>query len=419
MPTITFSIPASFTPTDTPTPSASPYVGLRMAVSADVDSKSNFRLQGLRSWSPGEPIDVSSRGFSTRYVVNGTTGLLSRLERGEVGGLSIETRVNTTGSVAVVQFFVVSELETAMNISLCLGSDIFVDKNRHSQISKRVNGTGFQIVSGLAHFQVFAQKYPMVVDADSYWFGPSVSFDTYQWSQVSQPEIESDDLSFAVAWVNREVPARGRLVLSALMSWGDDLTPPSGTLDLEPPDEGDMIEWNSPVTWTGKVEGAVSVLLIIDGTPVEVTQPAGGSFSITCLPSALRLSAGSHTFVIVAVDASGAMSTISEFKTQVKAPTPVATQTFACTRSPTASATLSATWGEAADVPWFELPDNQAQADVDAPAIVIGVGIPVGAILIVGFSILLWRYRRAAREDMNQRLRTGSSSQGQPSGIDF
>jgi hypothetical protein len=340
------------------------------------------------------------------------------MERVEVAGITIDTLVNGTGSVAIIQFVIRNENDQPEKVSLSLGSDIFVDKNRRYQLSKRPDGTGFQIVNGLSHFQVFTRNYSMVVDANSYWFGPSLSFDRSQWTQVEVSEVEDDDLSFAVSWRDREVPSHGRIIISILMSWGDDLTPPSGSLD-SPPEEDDMIEWDTPMTLSGVVTGAVSVYLIIDGTAVEVTQPTGERFSLTFTPSALMLAAGTHTFVICAIDSSGAVSTISSFTTQVKAPTAAATRSLPCTRSPTASASVSVTWGEAEAPEWIDLSENEGASDANVPGILIGVGIPVGLILTLAFAFLLWRYRHAMKAEMVQRLRTGSSSQVESSGQGF
>jgi hypothetical protein len=418
--TVSTSISVSQTPTHTPTPSASPYEGLRMSVSADVDSKSNFRLQGIRSWSPANPIDISARGLTTRYIVNGTTGLVTRMEPCTIGGLTIETKVDATGGVAAIQFLIRNELDRSERVSLSLGSDIFIERNRHATISKRANGTGFQIASGLAHFQVFTGHYPMVTDADSYWFGPSPSLERSQWTQVQEPVIDDDDLSFAVSWRDQEVPAQGRLIISMLMSWGDDLEPPTGKLDSTPGPSA-ALEWEAPTNLTGTVSvNAISVYLLIDGNPVEVVQPAAdGKFTLSFVPSALQLAAGTHTFVICVIDSSGAVSAISEFHTEVKAPTAPATQTLPGTRSPTATASVSATWGDLPEAPWLDLAEGEAASSANVAGIIVGVGIPVGAILIVAFSFLLWRYRRAVRADMTQHLRTGSSSQVSAGGTKF
>jgi hypothetical protein len=203
------------------------------------------------------------------------------------------------------------------------------------------------------------------------------------------------------------------------MSWGDDLSGPTGSLESTRPSENDMIGWTEPMTLSGSVDGAISVMLLIDDVPIETTSPTGGKFTITFIPSAVGLRAGSHTFVICGIAESGAISTIEEFRTGVKAPTAAATHTFLSTRSPTASGSASASWGEVDNIPWLDPNDNEAASSVNAPAIVIGLGVPIGIILIAAFSFLLWRYSRAVKIEMNEQLRRESLSQVPSPGDDF
>jgi hypothetical protein len=49
--------------------------------------------------------------------------------------------------------------------------------------------------------------------------------------------------------------------------------------------------------------------------------------------------------------------------------------------------------------------------------VVIGVGIPIGIILVVGFGFLINRYRGAVEADMNQQLKEFSASEAESTGM--
>jgi hypothetical protein len=90
--------------------------------------------------------------------------------------------------------------------------------------------------------------------------------------------------------------------------------------------------------------------------------------------------------------------------------------TPAASSSPTPTASVSATWGELGVIAW-EPPEEKSFFGVEGAQIVIGVGIPVGAILIVGFGVLMYRYRRALRAEMRQSLKSTSVADASDTGM--
>jgi hypothetical protein len=283
-------------------------------------------------------------------------------------------------------------------------------------------------VNGLSHFQVFARQYPLVVDVDSYWFGAAGSQGDSRLTQVPlEASFDGDDAAFALSWRDRVVAPRTRHVLSALMSWGEVSNPPTVKTNTEalPPD-GSEIKWEDNISIAGTIAASSTpvqemvVYLVCDGVIVGEAHPdANGGFAIAWSPSSLNLATGTHLFQIYAVDAVGSIASIAAFSASVVAPTAPLTATAPPTQSPSPSATASASWGEVVDVPWYEDPGIDAAEEgvnsVTVGKIVIGVGIPVGLILVVGFGFLIHRYRGALKADMNQRLKTSSASEaGEP-----
>jgi hypothetical protein len=432
-PSPTSTIVASDTPTWTPTPSPSPYVDVEMGVTSDVDSRTNFRLQGIRRANPQAPISISTRGFDCAWTVTNASGIVgegifSRLASVEGGGLQLSTIVNTSGSTAVVQFIVANPGSESRNVSIVMSTNVLLDEGRHALITTENNGTSFRLVNGLSHFQVFARRYPLVVDVDSYWFGAAASLAASRLTQVALDDsFDDDDAAFALSWRDRVIAPRTRHVLSALMSWGEVSNPPQVTTDtsLLPPD-GSEIKWEQNISIGGTIAPSTApveemvVYLVCDGAIVGEARPdANGGFAIAWSPSSLNLASGTHLFQIYAVDPAGSIASIAVFSASVVAPTAPLTATPPPTQSPSPSPTESASWGAVVDLPWYQDPGiDAAEEGVDSVTvgkIVIGVGIPVGMILVAGFGFLIYRYRGALKADMNQRLKASSASEpGEP-----
>jgi hypothetical protein len=425
-PTSTASHRMSQTPSDSPTPSASPYVDIEMFVSSDVDSKTNFRVQGIRRSAPADPIDISARGFATRYRVNQTKGILTRMQPVEVEGVQISTNIDTSSTTAVVQFHVSNTGDLPQQVSIGLDTAILMQGERRVVIYTQEDETGFRVIGGLSHFQVFCQNYPMVVDVDSYWFGAAADLESSYEKQVEESVFDGDYGAIALSWRDREIPARTRVILSVILTWGEGSDRPNVQLDEDTPPlptEKDVIAWEDEVAFGGAIDVKAGVgiantvvYLVVDGEIVaEVTPDNSGRFSLSFTPSALRLAGGMHEFRIFAVDAAGSIAPIVTFTTAIEAPTERQSQTAAPSASPTATATASASWGEIMDVPWY--PGDVAEADeaklsaITIGNIIIGVGLPVGVILIAAFAYLIHRYRAAVRADMTQQLRSDSQTQ--------
>jgi hypothetical protein len=424
-PTSSQSYRMSQTPSESPTPSSSPYGDIEMFVSSDVDSKTTFRLQGIRRLAPGEPIDISTRGFATRYSVNGTSGFLTRMQPVEVSGVQIATNIDTSLTTAVIQFLISNTLTVPQNVSIGLDTAVLLNGERYSLIYKQPDGTGFRVIGGLSHFQVFCRDYPMVTNVDSYWFGPFTSLESEYHHQVEYPVYADGDGAIALSWRDQQIPARSRTTLSVLMTWGEGADRPTVQLDnstQQLPQKDEIISYDRNISIDGAIAisaGAAAedivIYLVVDGEVVGQVKPdSSGKFTISFTASSLRLAGGSHEFQVYAVDNAGAIAPIVAFTNFVEAPTEKQSETARASQSPTASATASASWGEIIDVPWYvgEVPeaDEGGVSTITVGRIIIGVGMPVGVILIAGFAFLIHRYRVAVRVDMSRRLKSDSQT---------
>jgi hypothetical protein len=350
---------------------------------------------------------------------------LTRLGSVEAGGVQLGTNVDVGGSTAAVQFVITNPQTEARYVTIVMSTNILLGESRVVQMRTERNGTSFRIVNDLTHFQVFAKDYPLVVDVNTFWYGSASELATHTDQQISENFIyDGNSGAFALSWTNRLVPPRTRIVLSALMSWGEVSNPPSGSVDSSqlPPDNATM-NWEANVSITGKIDVTsatvvtdIVVYLVVDG---EIMQSfpldATGGFTVSFSAAALKLSGGTHVFQIYAVDSVGAIASIASFSNEVLAPTAPQTLTPRPTGTPTASPSISASWGAIVDIPWREPygfdTANEGVNQVTVGKIVIGIGIPIGVILILGFGFLIHRYQHAIRADMMEQLQSSSASE--------
>jgi hypothetical protein len=349
----------------------------------------------------------------------------------EVWGVQIATNIDKSLSTAVIQFQISNTLTEPQSVGVVLDTTILMHGERQIYIYKQADGSGFRAVAGLSHFQVFCQNYPMVTDVDAYWFGQSAALENSLYSQVTDSVFEGEDGAMALSWRDRIIPARTRVVLSVLMTWGEGADRPEVDLDVSTPlpTANDTISWTETVSVGGAItvpagtstENTV-IYLVVDGEVVaEVPVDSSGKFTIEFTPSALRLAGGLHEFRVFAIDASGSIAPIAAFTTVIVAPTERQSQTAMASQTPTASPTASASWGDIVDLPWY--PDDVAAAadegitSLTVAKIVVGAGLPIGVLLIAGFAYLIHRYRAAMRAEIMQRLRADSQTDASQTGI--
>jgi hypothetical protein len=205
----------------------------------------------------------------------------------------------------------------------------------------------------LSGFSLFAEPYkaqfkfrnsPLVVDADSYWFGYSTNlFDNY-FTQVESPILFGPaDASFAVSWRDRVVPAFGSVHISFVIRWGEDSRPPVVTLaqlSLSSP-----IPIDASFTLRGNVsdpDGDTNLSLygVIDDRISELillADSVSSDFEFRVEVSSLEITAGSFNLRVYAIDSTGTISEPSSpFAFTVLAPTQ------SPTKSPSPSETISA-----------------------------------------------------------------------------
>jgi hypothetical protein len=381
------------------------------------------------------PVEMSTRGFASHYIVNGVSGVLSRMQAAEVGNVRIATNVSLMGATGIVQFIITNNGDSDQTISLGLSSEIFLNRDRRATFSRLRNSTGsgietgFRITNGLVHFQIFTKSYPMVVDVDTFWYGLGTNLDQSLWLQTPEEDSVYDDSGIAISWRDRVVAAHKRLNLAVVMTWGTAARPPSGG-SVSMPVQDEEIDWNTTLVVSGTLEDYNEddgdyVVLVVDGdlnTAIRIPVDSSGNFAIPFNPSSLGLMSGSHQFQVYRVDSTGYINPVGDpIEQKIIAPTLPMTETPTASRSPTPTPTATASWGEIIDIPWFENdPLDNAESGVSpitVGKVVVGVGIPIGIILVAAFGFLLARYRRAVRDDMNQRLRSSSASEAGSTGL--
>jgi hypothetical protein len=314
-----------------PTPPAmrSPPGDLRMVVERDVDSHTNFRLQGETPQMPGDVIHVTNTGWVSRYFLStGQSGRLARLEPAVIGDLFIGTRVTPIGASAVIAFEILNFGSTPITLNLSLDADVNLAENDDAPIHTLDEANGFRIEGGLFHFRIYTKGYPLVSDADAFWFGSFFELEDHLWDQVRPGSFRGDDSACSITWQNRVIPAQGRTVLSTLMTWYGDSSPP--TLNMGSTNLPARIDWMSPMTFSGTVSQAdgnnIHLALVMNDDfgfilPFGQDLRSGTSFSYAYTPAELFLFSGTHSFQIYAFDQRGAVAQPVTFTIDVLAPT--------------------------------------------------------------------------------------------------
>jgi hypothetical protein len=283
-----------------------------------------------------------------------------------------------------------------------LDTDVNLNENDDAPIHTLDEGTGFRIEGGLLHFRVYTQDYPLVVNADAFWFGLFFELEDHLWDQVAPGTFRGDDSAFAISWQNRVVPAQGRIVLSTLMTWYGDSAEP--TLNMASTNLPAKIDWQAPMTFTGTVSQRdgkdVHLAMVMNEDfgfifPFGIDMASGTQFSYSYTPAELFLFGGKHSFQIYAFDQHGAVAPPVTFTIEVLAPTmqptwtpwrtPTRTRSFqANTPNPTLDPNGGDSEAGSGDA-------SVAGGDADAGAkAAVAVLIPLSVILILIFGYLLF-----------------------------
>jgi hypothetical protein len=398
--------PPTRTPYATRFPLQTPYPDLRMAVTGDVDPHTNFRLHGEGPSLNGNIVDVSNRGFNSRYRLStGSEGRLARLETVNVDSVSIGTRVQLIGASAVVAYELRNFGDSDVSVNMTLDTDVNLNERDDAEINRLIDNSGFRIEGGHTHFRVYTSKYPLVVDADTYWFGSFFQLEENLWRQTVIYAFAGEDSAFAVSWQNRVVPAGGRLVLSSLLTWYGDGESPS--LNMDSTSLPESIDWRDQFTLSGTVSAAnqlnVHLILVLNNDFGNLRRlgddiRSGSAFSYSFTPQELRLESGKHSFDIYLFDTHGAVSGRWTFTLDVRAPTIVPTHT------PRKTETVPATFQNNTPDPTLGPEDGAGGGgppglgiggDRNAGAkAAIGVIVAIAVVIFLGLGFMLWREKR-------------------------
>jgi hypothetical protein len=393
------------TPYPTPPPLRTAPADLRMVVTADVDSHTNFRLQAEGPSLNGDIVHVSNTGWNSRYFLStGDSGRLARLAPVFLDNVFIGTRVTPIGASAVVAYEILNFGSDAISINMSLDTDVNLNENDDAPIHTLDDRNGFRIEGGLLHFRVYTRAYPLVVDADAFWFGSFFELDDHLWDQADGT-FRGDDSACSVTWQNRVVPPQGRIVLSALMTWYGDSQPPS--LNMGSTNLPGRIDWQAQFTLSGTVSQAngndCHLAMVANNDfgfiwPIGDAIRSGSSFSYSFTPAQLGLGGGAHSFDIYAFDQRGAVAAPLTFAFEVLAPT--MQPTFTAQKSPTRSRSFQGNTpnptldpsgggggGDAGGGGEASVASGDANSAVRAAVAVL---IPLSAVIILIFGYLLF-----------------------------
>jgi hypothetical protein len=212
-------------------------------------------------------------------------------------------------------------------VTAALDFELTIEGRLDTSVYDLGNHLGFRAVGDRAEFRFYARGHPLCSDVDSYWFGDHSAWRANRWNQVTQSFYTGSDSGATLAWRNRTVPGRGRLILRTVLTGGVGSQPP--TLDLTGTTIPPSINWETPITITGTAtdpeNSSVTVVAIFDfdatssGT-LAALMPSGSQFKKTfTLESFNAATPGTHRLDVYAVDYSGMFSDARTFTIQVNA----------------------------------------------------------------------------------------------------
>jgi hypothetical protein len=154
----------------------------------------------------------------------------------------------------------------------------------------------------------------MVVDTDTYWFGPDNDKTNNIWNQVAPGTTFNQDSGMALSWQFRWVPPNSTISLTVVLRWGQGSVAPVLTLPLP---EITNLDFDSSVQFTGIVTDddspTVGVLAALNGNYARLqnltTDVAPGPFTGTVNFDDWDVHPGINTIEFYAVDANGTFST--------------------------------------------------------------------------------------------------------------
>jgi hypothetical protein len=389
------SQPATRTPWQTPPPLPTPPSDLRMGFTGDVDPHTNFRLFGEGASLNGDLMHISNNGFNSRYQLStGAAGRLARLETVDAGDVRIGTRVQLIGASAVVAYELRNFGGDDVLVNMSLDTDVNLAENDDAPIVRLVDGSGFRVEGGLTHLRVYTSGYPLVVDADAFWFGSFFDLEQYLWAQTGLYFFAGDDSAFAISWQNRVIPAGGRLVLSSVLTWYGDWESP--TLNMGSTSLPESIDWRAQFTLSGTVSAAeqlnLHLIMVLNNDFGNLHRlgddlRSGTAFSYAFTAEQLRLERGKHSFDIYAFDTKGAVSSPITFTMDVHAPTVMPTHTPA--KTATKAATFKANTPDPTLGPGDDAGANSGSTDSVGGDRNAGAKAAIGVILAIAIVIFL------------------------------
>jgi hypothetical protein len=176
---------------------------------------------------------------------------------------------------------------------------------------------GIKVVASYAEMQVFCQNHGLVVDTDSYWFGPTSALESNRYAQVDPDAVSSptDRAGLVFSWHNRPIPARGESFFSFVVRWRDDSTPPEVMIeDGVLPREIYITDWFNVTGTVFDSDGdRISVYMFVNRNmmvrwPVCSQLRSGTLFNSPFRGSNIGFVAGVNTLEFYAIDSTGTIS---------------------------------------------------------------------------------------------------------------
>jgi hypothetical protein len=341
------SAPRSPTSSLTPLPTATPavFLGFDHVEVSPWDDQLWLRMDGR-----------SAEGEVARHFFDYTSYLFSFKTQPLWPGQSFEVgyRAHAAGAAVVIGIELTSHSSVDEIINVFFRADalrISFQGSPFLPVScfSLPDSNGFYAAVGGAQLHVLCRDYPMVVNADSYWFGEASELEAHKYNQTDQPAFSPTvDAGFIVTWANRVLRAGESLSFGLLLRWGPETVPPSLVITVPP-----TVALDGTLTVTGTVSAfevaPVSVFSIPNGkVPLSIQiasdlSQESPSFSSLFTALDLGLVVGTNNLTFYAFNAFGTISAPVSFLISVTGPirTPIPSRGITETETDSHTPTVS------------------------------------------------------------------------------
>jgi hypothetical protein len=300
----TWTVPA----TQTPAPSASPYINVPLSFAPNPESFDLFGTIGNHT------IRTTSYGYTATLRIGNETAFITGLKPAALAGVNLSLGFfRLSANALLLDFTVSNENEDSWLVDISVSSDINFEGYDDAPCAVIPGGHGFNVFSPANTLSFVTGRSPFVTDVSTFWFGALADRRANEWTQVATDSFSGADSAMAFTWQGIAVSGQSWVKRSVIIKFGGFNSSP---LDLSVTLATSTVLVNTVVTVTGTVltpvlptSPEVRLFFVPDADETSLTEfEASINSQFTADFELTEMGLGPHTLGIVAVDSDGDIS---------------------------------------------------------------------------------------------------------------